>query len=275
MKRVTIAVIGVWAGVAHAAPRKSFLTLDRQDTATRVGLQAGLHLYDEDDFYGRRLEFYGQYAGESAGFYARLATATLVPDDGPSLEGTGNIELGAFGLKRADGIDLVFRGGVSLPTGDDGEGLFAHALTAFERMTDYITTTAPNALGLRPSFSAIGGGDLFWRLDLGTDVLIDMSDEEDAVRLRDDAEAFARLNVGVGARFGDGGTVTAELANLAALTAEDVDGEDAVIHTAAVSLGYAGSFVQPSLGFVLPLDEKARDALKLIVVGTVQIVGLP
>jgi hypothetical protein len=283
--RWVIGALVALAGVARAAPRKSFVTLDRQDDATRVGVSYGHDVYDADRLSGHRIELYAQIASEGTGAYARLSLSSVSVDldrnfgdefeeGGGSSSASGNsgIEIGTFGVWKNDGYDVVLRGGLVLPTADDSfDGASANVLTAFERLTDF-ADDAPNALGLRPSLSVITGDVAFLRLDLGLDLLVDVSSDDDQLHL-DDNEVFARVNAGAGVH-GGGFAATLELANLANLSA-DGDWSDKALHTLAFSVGYEGAVLQPSVALVLPLDDDVKDFLDYVIAGGVQIVGLP
>jgi hypothetical protein len=255
--------------VSAADAPPTFLTTDRFDTRTRLGLQAGFVTQDQvDDSYFLRLDLYGQYVLPSghAGFYGEMpfSYAILSSDisaaiDADSGSGHGNLGLGAFFLPLGND-ELVLRVGLMLPTAStDRVGGIAVGETSLLRLTD-ILAAAQNTTTARLSVSTVQrNADLFFRADAGLDLIID----KDSTASQD---VFGRLNLAVGARF-QPADLSVELATVAALDGDNSgDFTDRLLHTAALALHTRGEH-QLHAGFVLPLDEALRGEVWMLALG--------
>ena len=140
-----------------------FMTLDRMDVHTRLGLQVGFFKLDDtsvSDGFIMRFNPYAQYVFPSrqAGIYAQLpiAHAFIFEGDGEDATGWGNLELGGFYMPWRNN-DLILRAGLVAATGSDEdnfEGILTNAVATYERLTDLILivpNTPPAACRRRPS----------------------------------------------------------------------------------------------------------------------------
>jgi hypothetical protein len=252
---------GYYAPLAEPPP--TFMTLDRVDSATRIGFQTGFTKVDETvlggtDAIGFRFNLFGQVVlpQRNVGLYGQLALSQLYVE-GENGDGFSNLELGGFMLVGGRN-DVILRFGAILPTASEGlEGVLTNSLTGFERITDAFMTL-PDFTVLRLSLSTLQqSGAAFFRADAGFDLAIDTpSGVEDNI--------FGRANVAVGLRA-SAVDFTLELANFANL---DGDGEfeDRATHTAAFGLRTRGQN-QLHLGMVFPLDEAIRGDLWVVSLG--------
>src|SRR5688500_7848211 len=84
-----------------AAAEPQFVTMERADRMSRVGLQASLQFYpDAEDIYGLRTELFGQFAstlrgGGVLGGYGHLALGFLI-GEGDDHSALSNVELGGY-----------------------------------------------------------------------------------------------------------------------------------------------------------------------------------
>lgn len=262
MKIVTAALAGLGLllsakqALAQRAPAQEadpgFVTLDRMDGASRVGIQLGVTSPDEqEDVWFLRTEFYGQVVlpGRPFGIYGMLPLSRAVIEDEDDEGASGNIEVGGFYLGRQGSLDLVVRGGLSLGTADDDLlGFFVNLGSTFDRIGDF-AAIVPDTTWLRLSGSGLWrSGSAFGRLDLGFDLPVESEDDD----------ILMRLSAGAGATSGSV-AFTAELVNFGNVT-EDDDLEDRFLHTLALSVRTTGQH-QVHAAFVLPLDEDLRGEL--------------
>jgi hypothetical protein len=180
MRTLVSSSILVCALVAPAVADPQFVTLERVDRQSRLGLQGSLQFYDDTavDLIGLRTEIYGQFAGRlrgggTLGGYAHLPLGFMFVEGADDDSAVGNLELGGYYVSRLGArSDLAFHLGLTLPTASDDPG-FA-ALTAVERNYDWIDivpdTTALNAgVTLR---APLGAG-AFLQGDFALDLPID------------------------------------------------------------------------------------------------------
>jgi hypothetical protein len=248
--------------VEEAAP--TFLTLDRMDATTRIGIQLGWDKLDDVELsegFLTRHEIYGQYVfpGQVGGVYGTLATSHVFDLNSSDATGYGNLDIGGFFLPTHSS-ELILRAGLGAPTGSGGgNGSLANLLTGFERLTDLLLAQA-NYATFRLSASTVQRKDnLFLRADGGFDLVIDKPNGPAP-------SVWFRGNVAVGMRA-PGVDITLELVNLAAVDGT-VDGgiENRFFHTAGFSLRTQGED-QFHLGTVFPLDDDARGEIWIISAG--------
>lgn len=237
------------------------LTLDRMDSATRVGIQVGFDKIDQMDLadgFVMRFEPHGQYVlpGRGIGMYAQLPIAHGFAFDGPDATGMGNIEAGAFFLPFHDST-LVLRTGLAFGSASSsGDEAVVNLLSAFERLTD-LMLVAPEYTTLRLSGSTVQqSGMAFLRIDLGLDVALDKPTAGDS--------SFLRANIAGGLR-----TPTVDLsAELVTIGDLDPDGSLSrkFMHTLAAGLRTRGPH-QFYAGMVFPLDDDARGEVWIVSLG--------
>jgi len=252
----------------EAAP--TFLTLDRMDGTTRIGLQLGWDKLDAlrvSDGFLTRHEFYGQFVfpGRVGGVYFGLATSHFFFLNGPDATGVGNLDVGGFVLPTHSS-ELILRAGFGVPTGSSGgEELFANFNTAYERLTDILLIQGSYTT-LRLSASTVQHKDnLFVRADLGFDLAIDGTPPGGP-------SAWVRGNAAVGVRV-PGVDFTIELANVGALNGTGGSIESRFAHSAGFSVRTQGED-QFHVGTVFPLDEGARGNVWIVSAGYQRAIGL-
>jgi hypothetical protein len=251
------------APIAAEAP-PTFLTLDRMDAASRIGIQVGWDKVDDislSDAFFMRYEPYGQYVfpNRMAAIYGQVPITHMFNFSGPDGTGIGNIELGGFFMPMQSS-EVILRAGLAMSTAtDSGNGLAANAFSLYERLTDFIQIV-PRYTTFRLSASTLQQRDmLFFRADAGFDLAVDKPNTATA-------SVFFRGNLALGVRA-TGVDVTLELVNWAFVNG-DVNGgiEGRFQHTAGVSLRSQGEN-QMHIGAVFPLDQVARGEVWIVSVG--------
>jgi hypothetical protein len=258
------------AGPASADPSDdppSTLTLDRMDSASRIGIQVGFDKLDRvalSDGFVMRFNPYGQYVlpSRSGGFYAQLPIAHVFNSQGPDATGVGNLDVGAFVLPF-NTSQLILRGGLALPTASEsGNGLSANYISAYERLTDFVLI-APKFTLLRLSASTVQqSGMAFLRIDGGLDLAIDKPSGGNSV--------FVRGSIAGGVRA-DAVDLSLELANMGTLDGHG-DVTQRFIHSLAFGFRTRGSG-QFYGGMVFPLDEGIRGEVWIVTLGFQQTVN--
>jgi hypothetical protein len=235
-----------------------FMTLDRADATTRVGLQLAFVKPDAvnlSDGFFMRFNPYAQYVfpGKAAGIYAQLPISHAFAFNDADSTGYGNLEMGGFFLPMHNN-DLVLRAGLAVATASDTDigAVLTNVQTLYERLTDYVLVI-PNYTTARLSASTVQQvGQIFIRADGGFDITVDRPSTAS-----DRPNVFFRANVAAGLRL-PGVDLTAELVNLAAVNGTVSGGiTERFVHTAAVGARTTGEN-QLHLGLVFPLDEEAR-----------------
>ncbi len=250
------ALVGVAAPHAFGAP-PTFTTLDRMDTASRLGIQVGFHKPDVPvDAWGLRLETYGQYVfgRGTGGLYGQFPISYLAIEGADNEVAVQNFELGGFFLFGSPGRRFVLRGGVSLPTADEDPGGYrANYLTSWERIADY-AGIVPDTTWLRVSLSPlVSSGRLLFRGDVGLDL-----------PMASGTGPLARASGGFGLLMGSW-AILLELANTAFLDGID-EGSGGFIHTLSVGARILGS-TAVHFGLVLPLDDGVRGDIFILSLG--------
>lgn len=276
MRRVI--VISFACSMLAAAPAwgqvPAFATLDRGDSTSRVGLDVGASFLDDEAFGGGgtalRFDVHGQYIHASGfGGYGLLPLSYAsfeneAVDDEMAL---GNLEVGGLYALPAGPTTAVLRLGLTLPTASEElEGALANAAAVRPRGTD-VATFSPESVWLRLGGSLLArSGNLFVRGDLGIDVPL-TEDYEIDLGLFDvqvELDPLIRFNVGGGVVAGPA-AIMAELVNIyftgdAVDDTDPEDGDDQELeHNLALTGRYFEGNIQPSLSFVLALDDNARD----------------
>jgi hypothetical protein len=247
-----------------------FMTLDRVDAHTRVGIQVGFDKWDElalDEAFFMRFNPYGQVIlpGTKFGLYGQAAISHAFVD-GEDGTGFSNLELGGFYMPLPRSNDLILRAGLVAATAtdpdDDVTGAASNVLTAYERMTD-ILLAVPNYTTARLSASTVQQfGDLFLRADGGFDFVFSRPSAAS-----DDSNVFFRANVAGGYRVPEVVDLTAELVNIAAVNGNVSGGiTGRFLHTLAFSVRTPG-VDQLHFGAVFPLDEDLRGELWILSLG--------
>jgi hypothetical protein len=238
-----------------------FMTMDRMDVHTRLGIQVGFDKIDDidlDDTFFMRFNPYGQYVfpGQQAGVYGQIPISHWFnfAGDGEDATGWGNLEMGGFYMPWRNN-ELILRAGlVAATASEDTAKLLANAATAYERYTDVVLFPANYTTG-RLSASTIQQKDqFFFRADGGFDLVIDRPSNATG------ASVFFRANIAAGYRVPDTVDLAVELVNLAAVNG-DVDGgiTGRFVHTAAITARTPG-VDQLHIGTVFPLDGGANGA---------------
>jgi hypothetical protein len=247
-----------------------FMTMDRVDAHTRLGLQVGFNKLDDIDLgdgFFMRFNPYAQYVfpNREVGIYGQLpfSHAFIFSGTGEDATGWGNLELGGFYMPFRNN-DLILRAGLAAATASDEsntDGIITNAATVYERLTDFVLI-APNYTTGRLSASTVQQMDqFFFRADGGFDLVIDRPS------MSTGPSVFFRANAAAGYRVPDAVDLAFELVNIAAVNG-DVDGgiTERFIHTAALTLRTPG-VNQIHVGTIFPLDEDARGEVWILSFG--------
>ena len=243
--RLTLLLVAVALPTTAAAHDEQFMTLERADHHSKLGVQAGLHLYPDTDpdVFGLRTELYGQAVGRlrgggGLGGYGHLALGVAFGDIDTQVALHG-VQLGGFYLASLGrGSDLVFHVGVALPTASDGadEGATLF-LTSLERGYDLVNAFADTtALKLGVTLHVPLGRSAFLQADGALDLEIEAPGDNDAL---------FHANLGIGAYAGPV-VVLGELS-----TAFD---DDAMLGDFGLSLRFPSS-AHPYVGYILAFGD--------------------
>jgi len=248
----------------------AFMTLDRADAFTRLGLQIAFATGDSvslSDAFFMRFNPYGQYLfpGKTMGVYAQLPISHVFDFNGSDATGVGNLEMGGIFLPMHSN-DLILRAGLAVATSsDEGNfgGVVANAGSLYERLTDFVLLV-PHFTTARLSASTVQQvGQAFIRADGGFDLVLDHSS---TTTVTDVPTVFFRANVAGGIRIPDVDLV-AELVNLAPVNGTVSGGiTGRFLHTAAIGARTTGEN-QLHLGMVFPLDQAARGDVWILSIG--------
>ena len=234
---------------APADPFPNLSTLDRTTDHTSFNGSLALSFFgDNGPDIAARVDLGGQYVTpQGFGGYAQLPITYLEGGDDSETE-LGNVELGGVYVAGAgEGLDVVIKGGLVLPTGpDDLNFLVTYAGAAIPRLTDLISA-APDVTALRLNGSPLyRQGTFFVRGDLGIDIVIDEADGADS-------DPLIHINVAAGVQTGKV-TIAGELVTLG--TTGDVDEDEGrFYHTAAATVGFDAGSVRPYGALVVPVDN--------------------
>ena len=233
------------------APFPVLATLDRPTDHTAAFASLGLSFIDEIDL-AARIDVGGQYVTpQGFGGYVTLPMSHARGNDDSETE-LGNLELGGlYVLPAGTGLDVLLRGGLTLPTAPDDLDALINVITLFPRTTD-LTSVAGTVTYLRLGASPLLRRDkLFFRADVGLDVPIA---EDDGV----DADTLYHLNVAGGLETGPV-AVAGELVMVGSLD----DSDDEVLTTLALSVSGSVEGLRPFGAVVLPVDNELADDLDL------------
>ncbi len=188
--------------------------------------------------------------------YADTVIGPLVIE-GESEVALGNIEVGGLYVsplgRRAD---LIVHGGLALPTADDdGVGAF-QALASVPRYGE-LAQRIPNATWLRLGVSPMGrGGPVFWRVDVGLDLMLDDGDGMAA-----DISPIFRVNLAGGIDLGKADLSAELVTNIT--DPEDPDADESA-STFTLGVRFQGESVQPGFAIVVPVGfDDLADNLEL------------
>ncbi len=262
-----LAVVGVVVGVGCALvgegraraddpPVPGFVTLDRADASSHVGVESSfVELPQQSSGTLLRADVHGQYVDAASGLggYATLP-GSFASGNGSSDEQIGDAELGGIYARApsADGVGVAAHLGITLPTGASGDNGLINAFALQSRLTDYFLV-APRGWSLRAGVSPIvRNGAFFARADLGFDL---------GLAADGGTANAAHVNVGVGYQAGPA-ALMAELVNLVILPSQ---GDSTTIDGAALSARFIADGFEPYAAIVIPIDQDARSALSFAV----------
>lgn len=252
----------VQGAAAHADEENWFpagTTTDRIGTETwAANLELAYNRFDDiifDEGTIMRLDLYGQYLAQVGahrlGGYARVPVARAFGTEGDQEIALGSPEVGgALALAASPATDLVFHGGLVLPTADDSDA-FDIFMSSYGRLTD-MEASLPGATWLRLGGSVLhDAAPYFLRADLGFD--IPFSDDMDEDEFFDfiDYDALLRVNAAAGVVLGSA-VLLGEVATIGFLGSES---DYPFGHTLALTLRARGQTFSPSLGLVVPIGE--------------------
>ncbi len=234
-----------------------FVQIDHYDATSVAGGDFTYVAVDgSDDVTLVRFQLGGRFVDPAsrAGGYVNLPI-TYASGEGDSFTGIGNIELGGLLVpKIGDGsTGFVFHGGITLPTGSDGEEAFVNLVGALARPQD-LYLALPKSTSLRLGGSALfRSGNVFGRVDLGFDLNLDVQDSSE------EADPFMHLNAGVGVDLGSV-ALMGELSNVYVFSDEDdASLGDKMINVFAVSARMHSGRAMPYVSLLVPLDDDSTD----------------
>ena len=243
------------------------LSMDRHTPTTTVGVDFGYEQWDEPPGYDH-LKVFGLTIGghymTPSGFGGYLAIPLSYIDYefnlGPvrfddSELALGNIEGGFQYAKwfRRDAA-VVFHAGLALPTADDDDAGAFQYYASVPRYGDFVQRL-PNSTWLRLGVSPMGrSGKLFWRADLGLDLVLDDERETNA----GDISPILRINVGGGVDLGAAQLLAELVTNVI-----DSNGGDDTASTLTLGARFASGNLRPGVGLLFPLgfDDTQLDYL--------------
>ena len=256
------AILGIGDSWANPA---AFTTLDRTALGSHVSGDLAFSFQDRPGGFGAqqvgltslRLDVRAHWVnrkGDLGAFLHLPVSAVFVSDRFSGLDDKftlANIEAGGLYIIRERSFDIVFRGGIALPTaGDDFASQTANFSASYSRLTDF-ALAFPNTTWLRASASILGGRPrgLYWRVDAGVDVPVSEPNNVDL-------DPLLRVNAGVGYRLRRV-AVMGELVNL--INSDLGPQNDDMTHTLAITARSYHFKVVPSVGIVLPIDSTLRN----------------
>jgi hypothetical protein len=286
MKRLTLAfmVLALSAGTAAAQDRQVAdrvhdpLTMDRFTPVSTFNFDLGYEVLDDDETFIDTvfaLTAAGHFVSDSgAGGYVVLPLSFISTEDSILGEGEsdailGNLEVGGlYAMPLGRDADMIFHGGVALPTANDdleaGELDLLQPIASVPRMGDLVDRW-PNSTWLRLGVSPMGRASMFfWRADVGLDLMIDDDDGAGA-----DISPLVRVNIGGGFDLG-GVDLMAELVTNITADDDDTAGDEG---DSATTLAFGGRFgrgnVQPGLAILLPIDLDSYEALDMAIIASI------
>ena len=250
----------------YEEPLPAFMTLDRIDANTRVGIQLGWQTIDDvsvGDASLVRLEPFGHFVfpNRAGGLYGHVPFVHRFASNADDASAMGNLELGGFFLPTRKS-EWIVRAGIAAGTASESAARAGANLDSrFERLTDFVLVL-PRTTALRLSGSTIQQWDkIFVRADLGIDTVLDKPSVP-----ANATSVFGRGNVAVGLRA-PGVDFTLELANLVLFNGDTPSGLTGhLLHTAAISVRTPG-VDQFHFGMVFPLDNAARGEVWILSLG--------
>ncbi len=268
------------SGLAPADRVHDFHTVDRFTPETTFGIEVGLAPWDSDGLQAIDtivgLDVGGHFVSTTgAGGYAVLPLTLISTEDsflgdGETESMIGNIEVGGlYATAINPSLDLVAHLGVALPTASDDD--LIDSFQPYGSMPRYgdLVQRWPNSTWLRLGVSPMGtAGPVFWRADLGLDLMLDDDDDTGA-----DISPVLRVNVAGGVDFGKG-EATIELATN--IVDDNGGNDDETASTLAIGGRFDGGNVFPGLALVLPLGfEDPVDAYVDFMIAFSLMVRLP
>jgi hypothetical protein len=271
---LTVLVLAITPAAALAQRAPDMATLDRGDGTSKLGLDAGLSLFDAppDAYYGSalRLELSGQYVLRSGfGFYGALPFAASFGAPGDDIDpvppdllpnddlAAGDLDAGVlYTMTKSPTFSLVFRGGLGFPTAtstrDGSATLFAAQQGS--RFTDVVLAT--DAWYARAAISPlVYANHFFFQADLGVDLNLD-----------GDYGHLLRVNAGAGYDFG-AVALSLELVNIIYLD-DDIYPDNDVDSNLAGAVRFMGEKLRPYIAVGGPLDDSY---LQLFIAGGIQL----
>ncbi len=252
-------------------PAPAFVTLDRGDSTSRVGIEASYEIPNTSGVTDGasdtvlRFEAHGQYVDPEfhVGGYAMIPITYLNTSDqgqSQSATGVGDAEIGALYVPHipvdpGDNFALVLRAGITVPTGTTSDnGGLANIIGSVSRLTDFYLA-APKGTSLRLAVSPLWrAGLVFARADIGIDINLDNSTSMTS-------DKVVRLNAAVGLDLGQV-SLSLESVNLYDV-AQDNETTGATtgeqwINEGAVAGRFRSGIYEPYAAVVFPLDHDSH-----------------
>src|SRR5688572_11287562 len=148
--------LGILLIALPAAADPQFVTLERVDRESRIGVQGSFQFYpDLDDGNGLRTGLFGQFAGNLRGGgvlggYGHVALGFIFADEDAE-QAISNVELGGYYITGLGArSDLALHLGLSLPTASDDNfaEIVTNILTGLDRNYD-IVNAFPDTTALK------------------------------------------------------------------------------------------------------------------------------
>jgi hypothetical protein len=277
MRNVVVLTAVAVVSVSSAAAADGFVTLDRQDDISSVGLEGSyIALAGNPAPANLRFDLHGEYIDRSSGFggYLTLPYAFLGASDVTSqVSALGDLELGGVYAHHFGEVTAVFHVGLTLPT--QANGLATGSTTqvplpnntasydAFigARVTDFF-------LSVEDGVSLRFGGAMIYRhnavlarVELGLDA--NLSNNLGG-GIHGSVDNAVRISGGIGANLGQT-LIMAELVNLFDSSLDVSNNGSSWRSDAAISLRYVGGRAHPYIAAVLGLDSETRDVANVAV----------
>jgi hypothetical protein len=261
-----VLVVSATAYADDAPPAPAFVTLDRGDATSRVGVEASYELTSSSGLTDGsetvvRLEAHGQYVdpGLRVGGYAQVPISYVSAGGSgeSSATGFGDAEIGALYVPRVnENFEIVLRAGIALPTGStSGNGGIANLFGSMSRLTDFYLAI-PHGTSIRLAVSPLWhSGMLFARVDAGIDINLD--DDNDGGPA---ADKVVRVNGALGVDLGQF-SVSLESANIYDIPSngETTSTGSQWINEGAVAARFRSGMFQPYAAVVFPLDHDSHE----------------
>jgi hypothetical protein len=246
----------------------SFVVMDQVDASSAAGLQLSYFTLPsriQNAPTLLRVAAQARYVdpGTGLGAYGRVPFAYAAGTGGSkSITDVGDVEIGAiFSPRRtADGLGVILRAGITLPTGESKDSALVGTLANYLALPD-LYNSLPQATTLKLGVSpVVRSGPVFARLDLGLDWNLDAKDTTIGKALH--------INVGVGADVGPA-AVMVESTNVTLFSDRPTANSESV-NAFALSVRFDARPSSPYLALVLPVDDDLKEVVGFMVTAGIE-----